>query len=169
MKKNELKMKEFSHVALFFILVFLICLLGAKKCSSQCYTYQPKQTTENGAVIFFGAGISNGYFAHELHAGYRVHNTSLTAGYISLPNNTQPALLQLRAGYNITQRWHVYAGAVHILYSTDDKSRNKTTWATGIQFHTFHFDRGTVYTSVNYSPVFVTATVGVSYNLMKED
>lgn len=163
--KQKIRSFEFSAVALFFIFVFLLAMLG-QKCHAQCWPEQPKQ---HGAFTYAAAGVTNGFFSAELHAGYRYKQAAVTIGYLSIPNNTQPALFQARAGVLLGNRWHVYGGAVRVVYNTDDKSRNYNTWTAGVQFHTLHYDRGTIYYHLNYSPGFISGGIGMSFNLLNEN
>ena len=155
--KQTLRTKQISRVVLFFILVILISMVG-HKCSAQV-----------GFTAYGAAGMTNRYFSADVHAGARVNHLVFTAGYLALPHNTQPALFQLRAGTIIGYRWHVYAGAVRVMYSSDDKKRNYNTYSVGVQYHTLHYDRGTVFYHANYSPGFVSAGVGMSFNLVNKD
>lgn len=150
-------------VIIFFSLVAIVSIIGFK-CSAQCT--EPKLS---GFTTYGAAGITNGFFSADVHAGARINKLVLTAGYLAIPNNTQPALFQLRAGTIIGYRWHVYAGVVRVMYSTDDKKRNYNTYSVGIQYHTLHYDRGSVFYHANYSPGFVSAGVGMCFNLINKD
>ncbi|HLO39097.1 MAG TPA: hypothetical protein VK173_11415 [Lacibacter sp.] len=165
--KPELKPKEFGAVILFFLLVFFIALLTFKKSNGQCY--EPQQTTTNGVFTYASANSTNGFFAGEWITGYRIKKVSLGIGFHAIPNNTQPVLFQLRAGYNVTERLHVFVAGTRVTHNLDDKSRNKSTYSIGAQYHTLHFDRGSVFITAQYTPGYIGAGVGMSYNLVKED
>lgn len=164
--KQKIKFKTYGAVALFFILVFLITLFAWKKSNAQCWPVEQKQ---NGAFVYAAAGMTNGFFSGEMHMGYHRNKVVLSAGYVAIPNNTQPVLFQIRAGYVIGNRWQVYAGPVRIIYDVDDKSRNSNTFTVGVQYHTLHYDRGSIYYHANYSPGFISAGVGMSFNLVNKD
>lgn len=113
-----------------------------------------------------GAGMTNKYFSAELQAGYRYNNLIASAGFISIPNNTQPVLFNLRGGLFLNERAMIYAGYVRNQMSTDFKNLNKNGWQIGAQYHMLHFDKGTVYIGANYtSGNYVSGQVGMSYNL----
>lgn len=167
MKNNNILRSTPAELYIVIVLFIVLALLNSNKAKGQCY--QPMQTTTNGVFTYGGAGVTKGFFSGELVAGWRQKNISLAVGFNSIPNNTMPVLFQTRAGVNIGNRWHVYAAAVRVTYSSDDKSRNYNTWAVGLQYHTLHFDRGSIYYTAHYAPGFVGVGVGMSYNLMKED
>lgn len=115
-----------------------------------------------------GAGMTNKYFSAELQAGYRYNNLIASAGFISIPNNSQPVLFNVRAGVMIQERAMIYAGYVRNQMSTDFKWLNKNAWQVGAQYHMLHFDKGTVYIGANYtSGNYMSVMVGFSYNLSK--
>jgi hypothetical protein len=115
-----------------------------------------------------GAGMTNKYFSAELQAGYRYHNLIASAGFISIPNNTQPVLFNLRGGVLLNERAMIYAGYVRNQMSTDFKWLNKNGWQVGAQYHMCHFDKGTVYIRANYtSGDYFSGHIGMSYNLSK--
>lgn len=115
-----------------------------------------------------GAGMTNKYFSAELQAGYRYSNVFASAGFITIPNNTQPVLFNIRAGLFLQERAMIYAGYVRNQMSTDFKWLNKNGWQVGAQYHFAHFDKGTVYIGANYtSGNYVSAMLGMSYNLSK--
>lgn len=115
-----------------------------------------------------GAGMTNKYFSAELQVGYRYNNLIASAGFISIPNNTQPVLLNIRAGVVMQERVIIYAGYVRNQMSTDFKWLNKNAWQVGAQYHMCHFDKGTVYIGANYtSGNYFSGHIGMSYNLLK--
>ncbi len=177
-------------------IAFLMLFLTFRAFSKKEPTYQQRKTMEryNGqlpragkvnhyilALIIFlavaatgkaqvfaelGAGMTNKYFSAELQAGYRYNNIIVSAGFISIPNNTQPVLFNIRAGAFIQERALLYAGYVRNQMSTDFKWLNKNGWQVGAQYHMMHFDKGTVYIGANYtSGNYVSGQVGMSYNL----
>lgn len=115
----------------------------------------------------FGPGMTGKYLSGELQAGIRVQNTTISAGYISMIDNSQPSLFNVRAGYIIGDHLHVYGGYVFVHKSNENKEMNSKTWSVGAAYHFMHYDRGTFFVSANYSPRFTTATVGMSFNLFK--
>jgi hypothetical protein len=159
--KQNLKHPEFLITAALLLILF-VCVC----CSSKAQQYQEKETTANGIYTHAGAGSSAGFFAGQWLAGYRQGNKTIAAGFTVLPNNTQPVLFKLSAGYNIINRIHVYAAAVRVTYSHDDKKRNYNTYGFGAQYHIAHYDRGTFYGGLYYTPGFTTLLIGMSYNLM---
>lgn len=151
-KKRAYKPRKSSHYILVFILMFLI---GAISSKAQ-------------VILLGGAGMSNKYFSAELQAGYRFNNATLTAGYIALPEDNQPALFNVRAGYVIAERVHVYGGYVKVMYSMDDKSRNSNTWQVGAQYLFCYYDRGSFYFGGNYTGnKMISAHVGMTFQLSK--
>jgi hypothetical protein len=150
-------------VIIFFSLVAIVSMIGFK-CSAQ--STEPKLS---GFTTYGAAGITNGFFSADVHAGARINKLVLTAGYLAMPNNTQPVLFQIRAGITISNRWHVYAGAARVSYSSDDKTSNYNTYSVGVQYHTLHYDRGSIFYHANYSPGFISAGVGMSFNLVNKD
>jgi hypothetical protein len=155
------------YIVLVIALMMLVFLLTGTKAKAQCY--EPQQTTTNGVFTYAAAGSTNGFFSGEWLTGWRQNKLSVGIGFNALPNNTQPVLFQLRAGYNVTDRLHVYAAGVRITHSADDKSRNYNTYTVGVQYHTLHFDRGSVFITAHYTPGYAGAGIGMSYNLVKED
>lgn len=118
--------------------------------------------------VLGGAGISNKYFSAELQAGYRYQQTTVSLGYIALPERTQPALFNVRAGYVIAERVHVYGSYVKVMYSLDDKSRNSNTWQAGAQYLFSHYDRGSFYVGANYTGnKMLSAHIGMTFQLSK--
>lgn len=115
-----------------------------------------------------GPGITNKYLSIELQAGARVHNTTLSAGYIAMPDASQPALFNIRAGQTISNRGHVYVGYVFIHKSNHYKYMNSKSWQVGGQYHFMHYDKGTFFVTASYSPGYPSAHVGMSYNLFKD-
>lgn len=141
----------------YIVLAFILMTLIALKSDAQVF-------------VFGGAGVSNKYFSAELQAGYRYQNYTASIGYIALPERTQPALFNVRAGYVIAERVHVYAGYVKVMYSLDDKSRNSNTWQVGTQYLFSHYDRGSFYIGANYTGnKMLSAHVGMTFNLVKTD
>lgn len=139
-------------ILLWLSLMFLI----AKKSDAQVF-------------VFGGAGASNKYFSAELQAGYRLGNYTASIGYIALPERTQPALFNVRTGYVIAERVHVYGGYVRVMYNLDDKSRNSSTWQAGAQYLFCKYDRGSFYLGANYTGnKMISGHVGMSFNLVKE-
>jgi hypothetical protein len=114
-----------------------------------------------------GAGITNKYLSSEVQTGVRVNNITASIGFISLPDGSQPALFNFRAGYTIKERWLIYAGYVRLMRSSDNKAENGDTWQTGVQYHFMHYDRGTFYVEGNYSPSFISLHLGMSFNKLK--
>ena len=152
-----------KNTELWLTMLCIACLLLCFKSHAQ---YKEKQTTTTGIFTHAGIGSSAGYFSGQWILGWRQHNTTIAAGFTVLPNNTQPVLFKLIAGYNIINRIHLYAAAVRTTYSADDESRNYTTYGLGAQYHIAHFDRGTIYGGLYYTPGFTTVLIGMSYNLM---
>lgn len=153
---------EFNILA---IVVLIVILLAGCPHNSNA---QCEPGTDKGVFVYAGVGSSKGYFSHELHAGYQINKLAFSAGYVSIPNNTQPVFFQLRGGYVLAERLYIYAGVVRVTYNIDDKSRNYNTYSLGIQYHTLHYDRGTVYYTLHYSPGYISAGVGMSYNFIKK-
>jgi uncharacterized protein YhjY with autotransporter beta-barrel domain len=166
-KTTQIKMKEMAIAAFFFFLVFIITTF-AFKCNAQCNTYTAKQTTQKGFATYMGIANTGDYWGMELQAGYRYKPVSITAGYIAMLDAGRPALFQIRGGYNINYRVHAYAGYVWVTYSTDNRSLNYSTYVIGAQYHFLHFDQGTFYAGATCTPRFITASVGMSFNLQKE-
>ena len=126
--------------------------------------------TSQGQHLYtsFGPGMTGKYLSGELQVGIRTNNVTLSAGYISMIDNSQPSLFNARAGYILGNRLHLYAGYVWVHKSNENKEMNSKTWSIGGAYHFMHYDRGTFFVSGNYSPRFVTATVGMSFNLFKQ-
>lgn len=124
---------------------------------------------DSQVFVLGGAGISNKYFSAELQTGYRYQQTTLSIGYIALPEQNQPALFNIRAGYVIAERVHVYGGYVKVMYSLDDKSRNSNTWQVGTQYLFSHYDRGSFYAGVNYTGnKMLSAHLGMTFQLVNQ-
>lgn len=166
MKQNkvELKPKAFGK-SVFFLCVLIGIITFAQKCHAQC-TYE---FSNKGVFVNANAGITKQKFAHELHAGYQRNYFTASIGYNSIPDAAHPVMFQLRVGYVIAKRVHLYAGPVNVVYSLDDKSRNYYTYHVGAQLHGMHYDRGTIYITASYTPGFVSAGVGMSFNLIKSE
>jgi len=138
-----------------YVLAFIIMMAVAHTGKSQPFAE-------------FGAGMTNKYFNAELQAGYRFHNLITSVGFITIPDNSQPVLFNVRVGSMIQERVMIYTGYVRNQMSTDVKSMNKHAWQIGAQYHMLHFDKGTVYAGANYtSGNYVSGTIGMSYNLSK--
>jgi hypothetical protein len=115
-------------------------------------------------------GNTNEFFSHELQAGYRAAKTFVSVGYISLLNNSQPTLFNVRGGAILNERWLVYAGAVRSIKSTERKHLNQSTWQAGVQYHFFFYDAGTFYVTAaftNTTTARVSTGIGMSFNLFK--
>lgn len=140
-----------KHIVLFILLIIMIAL----KSDAQIF-------------VIGGAGVSNKYFSAELQAGYRYQQSTLSIGYIALPERTQPALFIVRAGYVIAECVHVYGGYVKVMYSLDDKSRNSNTWQAGVQYLFSHYDCGSFYVGANYTGnKMLSAHIGMTFQLSK--
>lgn len=151
--KRVLRAGKINHYILALIIMFLIAALSGKA--------QP--------FVFGGAGMTNKYFSAELQAGYNVRNATISIGYIALPDNGQPALFNIRTGYVLANKLHVYGGYVRVLQSSDDKSRNSNTWQAGAQYLFCKYDRGSFYVAANYTGnKMISCHVGMTYNLVKE-
>lgn len=118
--------------------------------------------------VFSAGGITNTFFSAELNAGIRKANTAAVFGFTTIPENSQPVLFQAKAGYIINEQWFLYAGCEKVMYSTVQKKSNYNSFVVGVQFHNFHFDRGTIYYHAQYSPGFVSAGIGMSFNMMEK-
>lgn len=162
MKKFITNNPEFILTAIIALVICFCC----KTAKSQQRQYQPRETTPTGVFTYAAAGTTAGFFNGEWFVGYRQHKTSISLGFNVIPNNTQPVLFQLRAGYNFLKHFHVHASAVRVNYSLDDKTRNYNTYNAGLQYHFSFFDRGTIFTGINYTPGFTSLLIGMSYNLM---
>lgn len=115
----------------------------------------------------FSPGITNRFVSGDLQVGTRIGNTTLSAGYICLLDNSQPTLFNARVGY-IAGRVHAYAGAVNVLQSVDYKERNYNTWQLGASYHFLYFERTTFLVSATYSPLYMTVSAGMSYNIFND-
>lgn len=124
--------------------------------------------TKSQLFTSLGAGVTNQYLSVELQAGARVHNTTVAVGYIAMPDASQPALFNIRAGQTISNRGHVYVGYVFIHKSNHYRYMNSKSWQVGGQYHFMHYDKGTFFVSASYTPGYPSAIVGMSYNLFKE-
>ncbi|HEX4877593.1 MAG TPA: hypothetical protein VFV31_13035 [Chitinophagaceae bacterium] len=124
-------------------------------------------TTYGQLWTSLGAGMTNKYLSSELQIGARVGQNTLSVGYIAMPEQSQPSLFNIRAGYLIGMV-HIYAGYVHVLKSTDYKHRNYNTWQVGGSYNFCYYKRTTFFVSSSFSPKFITANVGMSYNLFKD-
>jgi hypothetical protein len=133
---------------------FIIFILASLSANSQIF-------------IEGGAGITNKYLSGEVQTGVRVNNITASIGFISIPEASQPALFNFRAGYTIKERWLIYGGYVRLMRSSDNKAENGDTWQTGVQYHFMHYDRGTFYVEGNYSPGFISLHLGMSFNKLK--
>jgi hypothetical protein len=155
--KPELKPKELAAVLIFFFLMFFITAF-ASKCNGQ-----------TRAHLQVSAGITKKVFAVELHTGVIDNNNiTYTVGFNALPHAAAPVLFQTRIGYLIANRVHVYAGAVRVTYSADDKARNYNTYAVGATVHIGeYYDRGGFYLTAGYSPAHFNVGLGMSFNLIK--
>ena len=121
-------------------------------------------------VVSGGAGITNKYFSAELQAGWRFANSTLTAGYIALPDNSQPALFNIRAGQVINNTVHVYAGYVRVMRSSDNKEMNSNTWQVGAQYLFCRYKNGCFYAGGTYTGNgMVSAHIGMAMNLSKQN
>lgn len=159
--KQNLKHPEFLiTAAVLFIVFFCACYC----CKAQ--QYQEKETTSNGIIFTVGGGITNKYLGVDLQAGYRINKYTLSLAYLALPESSQPAIFQLRAGINLLKHWHVYAAPAKVMFSGDDKTRNYYSYAIGVQYHTKPWDRGTFWIGTQYTPAYTSILIGMSYNLM---
>lgn len=153
----------FKNTEFWLTMLCIACLL---LCLSGKAQYAAKQTTATGVNISFAGGISSNYFAVDLQAGYRINNLSLSLAYLALPDASQPVIFQLRAGINLFNRIHAYAGPVRVMHSADNKERNYNSYSIGLQYHTMHFDRGTIWFGTQYTPGYTSILIGMSYNLI---
>lgn len=163
--KNHLEKTPSEVYIMICLAIVLMLLLTGKKANAQCY--EPQQTTASGIFTYASANSTNGFFSAEWISGYRYKKLSAGIGFNAIANNTQPVLFQARIGYNITEWLHVYAAGTRIMYSIDDKSRNSSSFTTGIQLHALKFDRGSMFVTAHYTPGFVGGGMGMSYNLVK--
>lgn len=153
------------YIMLAIALTIMLLLFTGKKAKAQCY--EPSSTTPAGLFTYASANSTNGFFSAEWITGYRYRKLSAGIGFNAIANNTQPVLFQARIGYNVTEWLHVYAAVTRIMYSVDDKSRNKSSFSTGFQLHAMKFDRGSMFITAHYTPGFVGGGIGMSYNLVK--
>lgn len=132
-----------------------------------CIIIASTNTKAQHLFTTLGPGITNKYLSVELQAGVRVHNYTLAAGYIAMPDASQPAIFNIRAGHTITNSAQLYIGYVFIHKSNHYKEMNSKSWQVGGQYHFMHYDKGTFFISASYSPKYPSAHVGMSYNLFK--
>lgn len=159
MSKVQLRPGAFLK-AVMFLCMLLYCCIVAQKCHAQIRGF-----------ITGSAGVCSNVFAAELHAGAVYNNRTVSVGYNVMPHAAAPALFQTRVGYVIANRVHVYAGAVRVMYSTDDKQRNYNTYNVGATVHITkkYYQNGGFFITANYSPRFVNVGVGMSFNLVKTE
>lgn len=123
-------------------------------------------SAKSQVFVEMAPGVTNGFFSGEIQVGYRHNNLIGKAGFISMPNNTQPVLFNLRGGLFLAERVMVYTGYVRNMMSLDIKSLNKNAFQVGAQYHMFHYDRGTVYIGVTYTTgSYISGHIGMSWNL----
>jgi len=161
MKKFITNNPEFILTAIIALVICFCCKTG----KSQSF-YKESETTHYGVFGTIGAGRSVPGFAVEVNAGFRYKYASLSIGHVAIKANDQPTMFNITAGYNITNSIRLSGGIVKLSYNYDDTRRNYYTYTAGAQYHFYHFDRGTFYGGLYYTPGFTSLLIGMSYNLM---
>lgn len=134
------------------VITFCFCLLFVLSGNAQVF-------------VQAGGGVtSRGNAGADLSVGYAAKKTTLTVGYFALLDNDQPLLLNMQAGYKITNAVRVYGGYVRKQVSANIKSLNTNSWIAGVEYNTKRFMRGNFYYSANYIPNYFFATVGMKFN-----
>ena len=135
------------------------------KVISLCFFLLIAEIGYSQMFVQAGGGVTtNGNAGADLSVGYVAKKTTLTVGYFALLDNGEPLLLNMQAGYKITNAVRVYGGYVRKQVSSNVKSLNTNSWIAGIEYNTKRFMRGNFYYSANYIPNYFFATVGMKFN-----
>lgn len=137
-------MQKFLGLSLFLII--------ACSASSQVY-------------VQAGGGVtSKANIGGDLSIGFVAKKTTFAVGYFAMMDDDEPLMLNVQAGYRITDSWRLYGGYVRKHASSHVKSQNENSWLTGVEYNTQRFKKGNFYYSANYIPNYFFVTIGMKFN-----
>ncbi len=122
-------------------------------------------TASSQVYVQAGAGLTSKInFGGDLGVGFVAKKTTFAVGYFAMMDSGEPLMLNVQAGYRITNDLRLYGGYVRKHSSDLMKSQNSNSWIAGIEYNTKRFKKGNFYYSANYIPNYFFATIGMKFN-----